>query len=149
MDRTIPTAPPSLGRALNFAAGAGSAVCTRLLEPHGLSLAQWAILSSLWRNGDLGVTELSRLTGNAPPAVSRIVDRMVSAGLLLRRPDPDDRRAVRIGLSPRAEALRPLHGIYREVNEILLHGFSPDEAATLEALLRRVERNGRDWLAQE
>ncbi len=139
-------APPSIGRQLVFAAATGKTVCSRLLEPHGLSLAQWATLSSIWRNGPMNVKALAEMTGNAPPAVSRLVDRMIVAGLLIRQTDPDDRRAVVIGLSEKAEALRPLQNIYQEVNAILLAGFSAQEQEALEGLLHRLDQTGRSWL---
>ena len=138
--------PKSIGRQLNFAGGAAAAVCNKLLEPHGLSLAQWAIISSIWRNGDLSVKALAELTGNAPPATSRIVDRMVSAGLLIRRPDPKDRRAVTVGVSETGAALRHLAPIYKEVNAVMLQNLSDAEQQILYDLLARVEQNGRNWL---
>lgn len=138
--------PRSIGRQLNFAAGAGSAVATRLLEPHGLSLAQWAVLSVLWRNGDLNVKDLALLTGNAPPATSRIVDRMIAAGLLQRTQDAQDRRAVTIALSDKGEGMRPLMTMFETVNEVTLNGLSKTEQQSLFDLLARVEANGRKWL---
>ena len=141
-----PAAPPSLGRQLVFAAATAKAVCSRLLEPHGLSLAQWAVLSSVWRNGPLGIKQLAQLTGNAPPAVSRLVERMIAAGLVVREPDPGDRRAVVIGLSAKGEALRPLQGVYSEVNAILLRGLSVAQRDELVALLDKVDRSGKAWL---
>ncbi|WP_372424070.1 MarR family winged helix-turn-helix transcriptional regulator [Salinarimonas chemoclinalis] len=141
------SAPRSLGRALNLAAGRGSAVCNRLLEPHGLSLAQWAVLSCLWRNGPLGVKDIAELTGNEPSAASRIVDRMVAGALVVRRPDAQDRRAVIVDLDARGEALRPLREIYEEVNAVLTADLSEQEAEILFDLLDRVERAGRAWLS--
>jgi DNA-binding MarR family transcriptional regulator len=143
------SAPDSVGRALNFTASTGAAVANRLLAPHGLGLAQWAVLVSIWRNGALSVKEIAELTGNAPPAASRIVERMVQGGLLVRRTDPADRRAVVVGLSARGEALRPLHDIYEEVNRILLAELSVEEARTLFDLLDRVQMSGRRWLGGE
>lgn len=140
------SAPKSVGRALNLAASKGSAVCNRLLEPHGLTLAQWAVLSCLWRNGPLSLKDIAELTGNAPPAASRIVDRMVAGGLLVRRADEQDRRAVVVDLSDKAEALRPLRTIYEEVNAILLADLTAEEAERLYDLLGKVERTGRAWL---
>jgi DNA-binding MarR family transcriptional regulator len=142
------SAPPSLGRQLNFAAAAANAVATQLLERHDLSLAQWTILVSLWRNGPLGVKELSLLTGNAPPAISRIVDRMVEAGLLNRKADKTDRRAVTIRVTETAEGMRPLMEIYAEVNAILTTGLTVNEVDQLSTLVAKVERNGRAWVAQ-
>lgn len=141
-----PSAPPSLGRQLNFAAATGSTIANRILEPHGLTLAQWVILVSIWRNGELGISALARLTGNAPPATSRIVDRMVAGGLLLRRQDPDDRRAVTIGLTEAGAALRPLETVYQQVNDILTSDLTDDEVARLFDLLGRVDEAGRRWL---
>ena len=141
------TAPPSLGRQLNFTAGAGNAVVTRLLAPHGLSLAQWAVLQCLWRNGALKLSDIARLTGNDPPATSRLVDRMIKAQLVDRSVDSTDRRAVTVGLAPKGEALRHLQGVYEQVNEVLMTDLAPDERASLFALLQRVERSGRQWLA--
>lgn len=146
MTKQTASAPKSIGRQLNFAAGLGSAVCNRLLEPHGLSLAQWAVLQCLWRNGDLGVKEIARLTGNAPPAASRIVDRMMTAGLVQRSVDAGDRRAVVVGLTERSEEMRGSQGVFEEVNAVLLEGFSEVEVEALFGLLERVEKNGRGWL---
>ena len=144
-----PLPPPSVGRHLVFAAAIGKAVCSRLLEPHGLSLAQWAVLSSIWRNGPLSIKLLAEMTGNAPPATSRIVDRMIEGGLLIRNADPDDRRAVVIVPTERGEELRPLQAIYQEVNAVLLAGFSPQEQAELTRLLTKIETNGRNWMGKD
>lgn len=141
------TAPPSLGRQLNFAAGAANAVVARLLAPHGLSLAQWAVLQCLWRNGSLKLSDIARLTGNDPPATSRLVDRMVNAGLVERKVDSTDRRAVTVGLAPKGEGLRQLQGVYEQVNEVLMKDLAPDERESLFSLLQRIERSGREWLA--
>lgn len=138
--------PKSVGRQLNFSAGVSSVVCTRLLEPFDLTLAQWAVLSSIWRNGKMGVKELAKLTGNAPPATSRIVDRMVSGGLLERVPDSHDRRAVIVDVSVKGEKLRHLQSIYQQVNDAMLSDLTDEEQDCLFDLLHRVEQNGRRWL---
>lgn len=142
----MPSAPKSLGRQLNFAASAGNAVCNQLLAPAGLTLAQWAILSCIWRNGPLGVKDMATLTGNAPSATSRIVERMVVADLLIRKQDMVDRRAVVIDVSKKGDALRKLQTIYEAVNSVLLSGLAPDEQEQLFDLLKRVEQNGRTWI---
>lgn len=146
MAKPPPTAPRSIGRQLNFTASIANTVANRLLEAHGLSLAQWAVLMSLWRNGDLSVKELAELTGNAPPAVSRIVDRMIAADLLIRTQDPKDRRAVTISLNQKGEGLRHLETIYEKVNAVMFDGLSETDRDALFTLLERTEQNGRRWL---
>ncbi|WP_461428617.1 MarR family winged helix-turn-helix transcriptional regulator [Gymnodinialimonas sp.] len=147
MEPKILSAPRSVGRQLTFAGSVASAVANRLLEPHGLTLAQWAVLSSIWRNGDLSVKEIAELTGNAPPAASRIVDRMVSGGLLVRQQSDRDRRAVTVAASDKGDSLRHLAGMFEQVNDVLLADLDPEEVETLFTLLARVEASGRAWLA--
>ena len=137
--------PQSLGKLLNFATGACNAVCQTVLEPHDLSLPQWVILSALWRQSDLTVGELAAYTGNNAPAASRIVDRMIEKGLLLRAPDEHDRRTVRIRLADKGEKLRHLAGFYEDINAILLDGFSAKEADLMFSLIKRADANARQW----
>ncbi len=140
-DRLPP--PPSLGRLLNFTAGASNRLCQALLARHGLQLGHWVVLSALWRQDGLLVSELAGYTGNALPATSRIVDRMIKEGLVTRNPDPEDRRAIRIRLTAKGRSLEPLAGFWAEVNERLLAGFDEAETRTLFAFLERVHANAR------
>lgn len=138
--------PASVGRALNFAAGTSANVASALLAPHGLTLAQWAVLVSIWLNGPLSVKQLAELIGTASPAASRLVDRMVEGGLVERKRDPQDRRAVQVDVSAKAADLRPLLEIYQEVNKVLLAELDQAEIAQLFNLLSRVQSAGRVWL---
>lgn len=137
------TRPRSLGRLLNFATGASNALCQNLLGRHGITLAQWVVLSGLWQKDGLTVRELAEYTGNDLPATSRILDRMEEKGLLDRVAHPDDRRAVLVRLSGTGEALRGLETFYETVNTHLLKDFDRTEAEQLFTLLARVEANAR------
>lgn len=132
---------PSLGRLLNFAAIGCNQMCNAMLADRGLTLAQWVILSALWREDGMAISALARYSGNNLPAASRLVDRMTDAGLVTRSADPRDRRAVRVFLAPKGAALRDLLGFYEDVNAALLAGFSAAEAAQLFDMLERVAAN--------
>lgn len=146
MEHKTPSAPKSIGRQLNFSAGVSTSVITRILQPHDLSLAQWAVLSCIWRNGALGIKDIAELTGNAPPAASRIVDRMVNNGLLVRDESESDRRGVVINPTAKGEELRVLQFVFEQVNEVILKDFSQADQDKLFELLSRAEQNGRNWL---
>ncbi len=135
--------PPSLGRLLNVTAGASNRLCQALLARHGLQLGQWVILSALWRRDGQLTSELAGYTGNALPATSRIIDRMIKADLVTRTADHADRRVVRIRLTAKGRSLEPLAGFWVDVNERLLAGFSEAERRTLFSLLERVLENAR------
>lgn len=133
-----PLRPPSIGRQLNFAAGAVTALCNRLLAEHDLSLPQWVVLAALWQRDGLTVSEIADYSGNAIPATSRILDRMLLKGLVRRTPDAEDRRAVRISLGARGAELRHLSQFHATVNARLLAEVSPEDAALLSRLLDQI-----------
>ena len=136
-----PQSPRSIGRQLNFTTGRMNALCQKRLEPHGLSLQQWAVLACLWRNGDLTVGALSELVGTGLPAISRIVDRMIERGLLDRRRDGADRRVTVIKLTQKGHGLRSLASFYEDVNETLFAGFTTEERELAFDLLQRMQQN--------
>ncbi len=133
--------PRSLGRLLGFASGATNAFAQKLLNRHDLSLAQWIILSALWRQDGLLISEIAAYYRVKTPAASRIVDRMIGRGLVERRPDPNDRRAARVYLTRKARDLSHLIDFYEDVNTALLTGFSKDEREQLFRFLERITEN--------
>lgn len=135
--------PHALGRVLNFAAGASTSLCQDLLEPYGLTLQQWVILSALWRRDGLLVTEIADYVGSNAPAASRIIDRMAERGLVERNSSESDRRAVQVSLTKKGQALDHLSTFYIDVNQKLLEGISEEETTVLFDLLARVDANAR------
>jgi DNA-binding MarR family transcriptional regulator len=69
----------------------------------GLTPSEVSVLGSVGTNGPLGVTALAGLAGLNATMVSRIVGKLVAAGLIERAPDPDDRRAALISVTPAAD----------------------------------------------
>jgi DNA-binding MarR family transcriptional regulator len=70
------------------------------------------------------LTELARKAGMTPQAMGELVDELVDMGYVLRRPDPDDRRAKLIVLTKRgrdavAAGRLAIEGIEEQVTEIL------------------------------
>lgn len=141
MATDAPTLPKSLGRQLNFAAGRMNALCQHVLEPHGLSLPQWVVLSCLWRDGELAVGTLADLIGTGLPATSRIVDRMAERGLVSRRRDEADGRVTLVDVTGAGRRLDHLADLHEEINAVLLEGFTAKERDLAFALLARMERN--------
>jgi DNA-binding MarR family transcriptional regulator len=137
------TPPRSLGRMLSFATGATTRVSNDLLAEHDLPLAQWVILSALWRQDGQQISDLSAWSGHNPPATSRIVGRMEAKGLVKRKAADGDGRAVGVHLTEKGHSLNGLIDFYRQVNAKLLDGFSESEADTLFDMLARVTENAR------
>lgn len=75
------------------------------LDPAGVSVDEWAVISLLSDGQGHPMSEVIAATGVPSPTATRIVDRLVSSALLHRAVDPADRRKVLVVLSPRGKRL--------------------------------------------
>jgi len=116
----------------------------RALGESGGSVPVWLILNSLkgerWRTQQ----DLARAVGIEGPTLTRHVDALERDGLVTRRRDTGDRRAVRVELTAAGEALHA--ELLRAViafNRRLRRGLAEDDVARLRELLARLEANIR------
>ncbi|MFV0439449.1 MAG: MarR family winged helix-turn-helix transcriptional regulator [Desulfopila sp.] len=75
------------------------------VEPVGLTQSQWRAISHIARQEGCNQATLAETLEVKPITLSRLVDKLVDAGWIERRPDPQDRRAVRLYLSAKAHPL--------------------------------------------
>jgi DNA-binding MarR family transcriptional regulator len=67
------------------------------------------------------------------------LDRLAEAGWVVRNPDPDDKRIIRIGLTERAVEKRDdLVQERQAANEEILRDFSREERVLLKRLLKDI-----------
>jgi DNA-binding MarR family transcriptional regulator len=79
-----------------------------VLEPYGLQVTDIDVLAPLWRvGGGLRPLELRRSQLVGSGTLTARLDRLERAGLLERRPDPDDRRGRTLFLTEQGERLLP------------------------------------------
>jgi MarR family transcriptional regulator, transcriptional regulator for hemolysin len=105
---------------------------------HGMTRAQWVILSWLERQSGISQSDLAGLVEVEPITVCRLVDRLETRGLVERRNDPKDRRVRRLHLTAEAKPiLDEIHAYRDELREELTAGVS-DAAlkSQVDALLR-------------
>jgi DNA-binding MarR family transcriptional regulator len=101
--------------------------------------AYGSILLPLWEEDDLRMGELGRRARLAKQTMTTMVRLMERDGLVVRAPDPDDRRAQRVRLTGRGRELRQvarnfLAALDRRVSQRL----SEREIATFESCLQEV-----------
>ena len=70
-----------------------------------LSLNQLVVLGTLRRSGELTLGELAAVERVKPPSITRTVNSLVEAGLVVRRPNSTDGRLVMVDLTPQAREL--------------------------------------------
>ena len=108
----------------------------------GLNRGEVGVLSALRIAGPpyrLSPTRLGRGLMLSSAGITSRLDRLERRGLVARLPDPDDRRGVIIELTEAGLALVDAAvGAKGASDRQLLARLSPEEAATLEDLLRRL-----------
>jgi len=75
----------------------------RKLRTHttsGLTPTQLSALGVVFREGPLSLGELAAAEQVRAPSITRTVDLLVGAGLVERRPHPNDARAVMVAVTP-------------------------------------------------
>jgi DNA-binding MarR family transcriptional regulator len=108
----------------------------------GLGQGGFDVLAALRRAGPphrLSPTELYRALLLSSGAMTNRIDRLEEAGLVVREPDPEDRRGVLVGLTPKGkevvdQAVVAVVDAYRE----LFAPLTPEEWEILASLLRKV-----------
>ena len=115
-----------------------NAVYADSAREHGLTPQQGQLLCVLMAR-PYGMSELGAVLGLAKSSLTGLVDRSERNGLVRRRPDPQDTRAVGVALTPRGGRLA--EKFYAETCrriEELPAGLSAAERDTLARLLGRV-----------
>ncbi|MFR9804490.1 MarR family winged helix-turn-helix transcriptional regulator [Pseudonocardia sp. RS010] len=98
--------------------------------------AQAELLQQVEAEPGVGVAAAARALHLAGNSVSTLVNQLVDAGLLRREPDPADRRAVRLFLTPGAvERLAQRRAARRELLDDGLARLGPGERAAIVAAL--------------
>lgn len=103
-----------------------------------------AVLTTLGRQGPSRVTDLARSEGVSQPAMSQLVNRLESDGLVARATDSEDRRGVLVEVSERGRGVIQARRAQRaEILGAALERLDADDqqaiAAALPALGRLVD----------
>lgn len=77
-----------------------------VLEPLGLTHPQYLVMLALWERSPRRLRELADALYLEPATLSPLLKRLEAAGLIQRRRDPDDDRALAVSLTPAGVALR-------------------------------------------
>ncbi|WP_024357324.1 MarR family winged helix-turn-helix transcriptional regulator [Leucobacter chironomi] len=109
-------------------------------------MREYDVLYTLSKSdGPLRLCEIQDGVLLSQPALSRMIDRLTTRGLLHRETDPDDGRAVRISLTEEgARVQREIGRAHaKSVGRELGAALSPDEMRELRELCRRIAEQPR------
>jgi DNA-binding MarR family transcriptional regulator len=111
----------------------------RRLRPFGITYNHLFILTCLWEQDGVHVKDLAQQLCLDSSSLTGHLDRMERITLVVRQDDPDDRRAVRVFLTGKAQHLKDqLEPIGQELKETLQRGVPPERIQALTAALRNI-----------
>lgn len=112
---------------------------SRELAPLGLKIAQLDLLMNLRRHPGASQQEIAKRLLVGRSNVTMLLPQLEKDGLVLREPDPADKRAFRLTLTPKGEEL--LTGalkIYTGIIDRVMAQSSPAECDLMGDLMRRI-----------
>ncbi len=123
-----------------------------------ISATQFATLFSLAGEEELTIKRIAELLGRSVSATSRMLDQLVTRGLISRIEDERDRRAKRVSLSASGRAfVQALEQKRAEAQIAVMAYLSPEERAVVEqamqllaiAARRHVDKHARSNIYSE
>jgi DNA-binding MarR family transcriptional regulator len=139
------TIETEIGPLLQDAARLMRVVFDRRIRDLGLTQTQWRAIYYLSRNEGMNQAALADILEVAPISLTRLIDRMSAAGWVERRPDPNDRRAVRLYLRPQVQSiLDEINGRAAALRAQAFKGLNKAQLAALHDALVTIKGNIAD-----
>jgi DNA-binding MarR family transcriptional regulator len=137
-------ADPELAAAFDRLTRRAVAIELPVLAAHELTMWEYVVLSGLVRGPAQTQSRLAEAVGRDKTRLIPILDALEARGLLVRTPDPDDRRNKIVTLTDSGRALRAaVATAIRAAEEELLRPLDAAERRTFRALLGRLHDDRR------
>lgn len=108
----------------------------------GITVAQYVVLKTLWQEDGMLTSLLAKAADCDGSTMTGLLDRLEAKGLLRRERCPEDRRAVRVFITPAGRELEaPLMEILTAMNQQALEGLTADDRGCLARCLARIGAN--------
>lgn len=108
----------------------------------GLTRAQWSVLAHLHRSNGVQQKTLANVMDITPITLARHLDRLEVDAWIERRDDPDDRRAKRVFLNPKAGPMMDMLSILgQSVRAQAMTGISQQEEDNFMQVLLKIRAN--------
>jgi DNA-binding MarR family transcriptional regulator len=107
------------------------------LVGRGLRIADWRVLAALAAHGPQRLTDISQLTSIETSTTSRLVTRLIRAGLVSRSRNARNGREVVVGLTPQGtRAVAEMTPLAVELEKRAIRGMSARELAAVKRALQ-------------
>ena len=115
---------------------------SKFLAQVGLHPGQEFIMAQLWQEDGLTHSQLAERLFVQPPTISRMIQRMETAGIVQRCPCPDDSRVSHVYLTEYGRAMQhSVECFWAQLDNCLLNGLNLEERLLLRRLLLQMHAN--------
>ncbi len=112
-----------------------------LLAAHGLHAGQDLLMLAVWETPGLRQGDLAERLAVEPPTVTRMLQRLERGGMIERRHDPHDGRAMLVHPTPRSRLIEPtVRRAWAALDEMVVAELGDGEAAKLQRLAMKAAR---------
>ena len=119
------------------------------LAPFNLTPGQWNALNQLEEHGAMTQKQLVERLQKEPATIARSIERLVQRGLVKRTPNPNDRRANIVEVTPAASSLlSEIEPSVARRHEQIAEGISESDLDAFFDVLEQVEANAQRLLAK-
>ena len=111
------------------------------LAEYGCTISTWAVLSHVHASEGLSQAQLAAVIGIEGPTLARHLDRLCLEGLVARSRDAQDRRIVRVLLTPKGEKRwEELKDVRTRFDDHLTRDLTDDQKAVLDVAIEVIHR---------
>ena len=137
MPSNVPELTAHLGYWLRQVSNHVSYAFARKLAARDVTVAEWALMRTLYDREPTPPSQLADDMALTRGAVSKLADRLISKGLIVKAPNPDDGRAHKLKLTKAGMNLVPKLAALADQNEIDCFAQMPDnDRHALERILK-------------
>lgn len=112
------------------------------LAAYGMTPSQLFVFSALWMEDGINFSDLANKVAIDVSTLTGIIDRMEKRGLVERKPDQKDRRAVRLFLTEKAKETGPaVLKLARDLDSVVRRPFSQEELDVFEHVMKKLGEN--------
>ncbi len=110
------------------------------VAPYGLTTTQFFLLTALYEEEDISISALAQKVVLDKATLTGLIDRLERDGFVTRQTSHEDRRTIRVRLTPKAEELREtLTNLYHHINRRFLSLLTKEERETFEQVVSKIE----------
>ena len=114
----------------------------KVLNPFNITMEQLHLLKCLSEETGLSQQAICQIVKKTPANTTRMLDRLEAKLLVVRKDDPNDRRASMVFLTDQGSSMiKVVEGVFETFSQLFLEGISVKEQKTIRNSLKKMADN--------